>query len=65
MSLSLKTPSRIAIKISFSNGEYDRISRVEPQHYLYDEKEKKVLAMNSHLCCNEDQFNALIDSLLQ
>ena len=63
--LDLDTPSRIAIKIVFSNGEYDLISCVEPQHYLYDEKEKKVLAMNSHLRCNEDQFNALIDSLLQ
>lgn len=63
--LDLDTPSRIAIKIGFSNGEYDLISCVEPQHYLHDEKTGKIIATNSHLRCNKEQFNDLIDDLLR
>ncbi len=59
---SLSSPRGKCIKIVFENGEYDIISRKEPKHCKYDGEE--IVAYNSWLVCDRNEFNALIDKYM-
>jgi len=51
-----------SILIVFNNGEYDIISLIESKHYKY--RGEEILAYNSWLECDENEFNELINKYL-
>ncbi|MBQ4273757.1 MAG: hypothetical protein IJB94_02145 [Clostridia bacterium] len=56
---NLSSPSGKCFLIVFENGEYDIISQKESKHFKYNGEE--ILAYNSWLYCNENEFNELIN----
>ena len=48
--------------IVFENGEYDIISQKESKHFKYNGED--ILAYNSWLYCNENEFNEVIKKYL-
>lgn len=60
---NLSTPSGFSFLIVFSTGEYDIISKKESKHYKY--KDSDILAHNSWLCCDEREFESLINKYNQ
>ena len=56
---TLFTPSGFSFLIVFNTGEYDIISKKESKHYKY--KNSDILAHNSWLCCDESEFERLIN----
>ena len=56
---NLSSPSGKCFLIVFENGEYDIISQTESKHFKYDGED--ILAYNSWLRCNENEFNELIN----
>ena len=63
--IGLSHPSGIGILIRFNNGDYDIISNREPRHYRYSEEYDEILAYNSHLTCNDEQFEAMVNKFLE
>lgn len=59
---NLSHPYGICFLIVFDGGEYDIISQKESKHYRYDGN--RITAYNSWLCCNDIEFNALVDKYL-
>ena len=59
---NLSSPSGKCFLIVFKNGEYDIISQKESKHFKYNGEE--ILAYNSWLYCNENEFNELINKYL-
>ena len=59
---NLSSPSGKCFLIVFENGEYDIISQKESKHFKYNGEE--ILAYNSWLYCNENEFNELINKYL-
>lgn len=59
---NLSHPYGLCFLIRFNSGEYDIISQEEPIHYRYDGEE--IRAYSSWLCCDEKEFNALIDKYM-
>ena len=59
---NLSSPSGKCFLIVFENGEYDIISKQESKHFKY--KGEDILAYNSWLYCNENEFNELINKYL-
>jgi hypothetical protein len=59
---NLSFPSGKCFLIVFENGEYDIISQKESKHFKYNGEE--ILAYNSWLYCNENEFNELINKYL-
>ncbi len=59
---NLSHPYGLCFLIRFSSGEYDIISQEEPIHYRYDGD--RILAYSSWLCCNEAEFDALVNKYL-
>ena len=63
--IGLSHPSGRGILIRFKNGDYDIISSIEPRHYRYSKEYDKILAYNSHLTCNDEQFEAMVNKFLE
>ena len=59
---NLSSPSGKCFLIVFENGEYDIISQRESKHFKY--KGEDILAYNSWLYCNENEFNEVINKYL-
>ena len=59
---NLSSPFGKCFLIVFDNGEYDIIAQKEPKHFRYDGE--YLLGHNSWLCCEEKDFNALINKYL-
>ena len=59
---NLSSPSGKCFLIVFENGEYDIISQKESKHFKYNDED--ILAYNSWLYCNENEFNELINKYL-
>ena len=59
---NLSSPSGKCFLIVFKNGEYDIISQEDSKHFKYNGEE--LLAHNSWLYCNENEFNELINKYL-
>ena len=60
--LNLSSPTGKCFLIVFENGEYDIISQKESKHFKFDGDD--ILAYNSWLYCNENEFNELINKYL-
>lgn len=60
---NLSSPSGKCILIVFNNGDYDIISKKESKHFKYDNGE--MLGINSWLCCEESEFENLINKYLK
>ena len=60
--VNLSSPTGKCFLIVFENGEYDIISQKESKHFKYNGEE--ILAYNSWLYCNENEFNELINKYL-
>ncbi len=62
----LYSPREKCFKIVFKNGEYDIISVVEPQHWLYKYAQNgKPRPGTSWYRCDEEEFDALINKYLK
>ena len=59
---NLSSPSGKCFLIVFANGDYDIISQTESKHFKYNGED--ILAYNSWLYCNENEFNEVIDKYL-
>lgn len=59
---NLSSPSGLCFAVVFQTGEYDIISKKEPKHYRYTNND--VLPYNSWLCCEETEFDVLINKYL-
>ena len=60
---SLLSPNGKCFLFVFDNGERDIISKMESKHLKY--KEERLMAYNSWLKCDEEQFDELINKYLQ
>ena len=61
---NLSSPSGKCFLISFSNGEYDIISKIASVRFRYDEN-GKLNSNTSWLECKNNQFDELIEKYLQ
>lgn len=59
---NLSSPSGKCFLIVFKNGEYDIISQKESKHFRYNGED--ILAYNSWLYCDENEFNEVINKYL-
>lgn len=60
---NLKHPVDLSIVITFSNGEYDLISRIESARFRYHES-GELGPYISWLKCDQEQFEALIEKYM-
>ena len=62
---NLVDPHGKAIMIVFNNSEFDLITCWEPEHYRYDRDDYVIYGHTSWLCCDETEFNELINKYLE
>lgn len=59
---NLSAPSGKCFLIVFNNGEYDIISQKESKHFRKSDGD--IIGYNSWLCCDESEFEELINKYL-
>jgi len=62
---NLSHPNNLCFLVVFENGEYDIVSSREPKHCRYNEEFDKIMPHNSWLCCDQEEFDALINKYLE